>query len=108
MTDWFRTRWAALDLITRAGLVIYLLICTTLTAIFPHLLTFYVWALATAYLYADWNYLKGQDRLNAPLIDFAMITAPLIAEHDEVVIYRHGGEYKFLAINHDEEEHHDH
>lgn len=104
MRYWFRTRWAALDLITRAGLVIYLLICTTLTAISPHLLTFYVWALATAYLYAAWVYHKAQDRLNAPLIDFAMITAPLIAEHDEVVIYRHDGEYKFLAINHDEEE----
>lgn len=100
----FRTRWAALNLIQRVGLGFFIVSTTYLFSTIQWGLLLIAWTLNGVVIYADWNYLKGQDRLNAPLIDFAMITAPLIAEHDEVVIYRHDGEYKFLAINHDEEE----
>ena len=94
MADLFRTRWAALNLIQRVGLGFFIVSTTYLFSTIQWGLLLIAWTLNGVVIYADWNYLKGQDRINAPLI----------AEHDEVVIYRHDGEYKFLAINHDEEE----
>ncbi|WP_426727135.1 hypothetical protein ACEN2A_01795 [Corynebacterium auriscanis] len=102
-TRYARSRWICLPTWTKVLLAISIVISIALTIEAPPLWWSLVDSILITVLVAEVNYLSLRERFNAPAVEFAEILAPVIADNDEIIIYKAGGEVKFIGITNEEE-----